>query len=343
MRERAVDLARGKWASVLSTLGIPADVLNPRKHFRCPKDGSGIDRFRFADNNGSGSYFCACSTGDKGGMSLLMCCMGWTYAEAAIEVEKIVGIATPSEVQERPDPMPRLKAVQAACSNPGSCVMEYLASRGLEPSAATKQATVTYYDDGKNVGDFECMVHKVTAADGSPLTFHVTYLADGKKADVPTARKVLPAIAPLHGAAIRLKKEAAEMGVAEGVETALAASAMFNLPVWSVINTTLMEKFDPPEICTRLWIFGDSDKSFAGQKSAYSLAERLSRKGLEVHVLIPATNGDWNDVLLGIGESEAERNRRNFPGMAKMLDQFKAANPRAIWAEENGRSIGRNP
>jgi len=42
-------------------------------------------------------------------------------------------------------------------------------------------------------------------------------------------------------------------------------------------------------------------------------------------------------------EKEAERNRADFPGMAKMLDQFKAANPRAIWCEENGKRIGRVP
>jgi len=40
-------------------------------------------------------------------------------------------------------------------------------------------------------------------------------------------------------------------------------------------------------------------------------------------------------------EAKAEQNRRDFPAMAKMLDHFKAANPRAIWGEENGRTIGR--
>ena len=42
-------------------------------------------------------------------------------------------------------------------------------------------------------------------------------------------------------------------------------------------------------------------------------------------------------------EAKAENNRRDFPTMAKMLDQFKAASPRAIWCEENGRHIGKKP
>lgn len=299
MKERAVDLARGRWASVLAHLGIPEEVLNPRRHFRCPKDGSGTDRFRFADNNGSGSYFCACSNGDKGGMALLMCCKGWTYAEAASEVEKIVGIATPTELQERPDPRPRLKALQESCVEPGQAVIEYLSARGLTPNAATREAKVRYWEDGEPQGRYDAMIHKVTSADGKPLTFHVTFLDGPKKADVSASRKLLPAVGPLAGASIRLGKEAQVMGIAEGVETAMAASVLHGVPVWSAINTTLLEKFEPPSICKVLWIFGDSDKSFAGQKSAYALAERLARTGLDVNVLLPWEVGDWNDVLLG--------------------------------------------
>lgn len=304
MRERAVDLARGRWPSILNHFGIPVECLNQRKHFKCPKDGSGEDRFRFSDNNGSGSYFCSCSTGNKGGMSLLMCCKGWTYAQAATEVEKIVGIVEASPVQDQPDPRPRLRALSEACEKPAESVIEYLASRGLTPSGATRQAKVKYWEDGACKGIFDAMVHRVTAPDGKPLTFHVTYLDEGKKAAVSSPRKLMPAIGPLAGAAIRLAREAEEMGIAEGIETALSAAQLYALPVWSAINTTLLEKFDPPSICKRLWIFGDSDRSFAGQKSAYALAERLAKNGLEVHVLIPSETGDWNDVLMGNGQGK---------------------------------------
>jgi len=313
MKERAVDLARGRWASVLAHLGIPEEVLNPRRHFRCPKDGSGTDRFRFADNNGSGSYFCACSNGDKGGMALLMCCKGWTYAEAATEVEKIVGLVTPVQVQDQPDPRPRLKALQESCIAPADAVIQYLEGRGLKPSEATRQAKVRYWENGEPQGLFDGMVHKVSGPDGKPLTFHVTYLDEGKKADVSSPRKLMPAIGPLAGAAIRLGRGAEEMGIAEGIETALSASELYKLPVWSAINTTLLEKFDPPSICKRLWIFGDSDRSFAGQKSAYALAERLAKTGLEVHVLIPPEIGDWNDVLMGNAKGKPTETAATFP------------------------------
>jgi len=42
-------------------------------------------------------------------------------------------------------------------------------------------------------------------------------------------------------------------------------------------------------------------------------------------------------------EAKAEQNRRDFPQTYNLLTIFKAANPRAIYAEENGRKIGRVP
>lgn len=40
-------------------------------------------------------------------------------------------------------------------------------------------------------------------------------------------------------------------------------------------------------------------------------------------------------------EAKAEQNRRDFPLMASYLDKLAIFTPRAIWAEENGRRIGR--
>jgi len=42
-------------------------------------------------------------------------------------------------------------------------------------------------------------------------------------------------------------------------------------------------------------------------------------------------------------QTEKERNRADFPQTYNLLTIFKAANPRAIYAEENGKRIGRLP
>lgn len=38
---------------------------------------------------------------------------------------------------------------------------------------------------------------------------------------------------------------------------------------------------------------------------------------------------------------QREQNRRDFPQMASYLKLLERFNPRAIWAEENGKRIGR--
>lgn len=42
-------------------------------------------------------------------------------------------------------------------------------------------------------------------------------------------------------------------------------------------------------------------------------------------------------------QAEREQNRRDFPQMASYLKLLERFNPRAIWAEENGKRIGKVP
>ena len=58
-------------------------------------------------------------------------------------------------------------------------------------------------------------------------------------------------------------------------------------------------------------------------------------------------NDDLADIAGKVGaivrdmQAERERNRRDFPLMASYLKALERFNPRALWAEENGRRIGR--
>ncbi|MBF0098224.1 MAG: hypothetical protein HQM04_15410 [Magnetococcales bacterium] len=56
--------AQGQWPGILTRLGaVPADLTN--KHKPCPFCGEGTDRFRFDDDQGSGSFICShCGAGD---------------------------------------------------------------------------------------------------------------------------------------------------------------------------------------------------------------------------------------------------------------------------------------
>ena len=141
------------------------------------------------------------------------------------------------------------------------------------------------------------MVAMVSGPDGKAVNIHRTYLTrDGLKADVDVTRKMMPGRVP-PGSAVRFSGPAEVMGIAEGIETALSAGALFGLPVWSALNTSTLEAWEPPMEAREIVIFGDRDAKFGGQKSAYALAYRLAGKW-SVSVRMPGGIGDWNDVLM---------------------------------------------
>lgn len=292
---KARDAAQGKWKAILPMLGVEASVLDG-KHHPCPATGQGDDRFRFADRNGSGNFFCSCSEGKSGGMSLLMCCKGIGYAEAAKLVEGVAGSAIGEAPKPKADPRTALNRVRARLRPVGPEVRRYLAGRGLDVPEALREARLTYWERNKEAGVFPCMVARIVGADGKGQSYHLTYLTDGKKAAVSSPRKVMTPVDTITGAAIRLYPPAEVMGVAEGIETAIAARMLFDMPVWSAVTAHGIETFAPPPVCKRLVVYSDNDPSFTGQAAAYALAKRLARCGVECEVRVPEV-GDWNDVL----------------------------------------------
>ena len=186
----------------------------------------------------------------------------------------------------------------------GDPVDRYLHGRGLgevNPEAYPSCLRfVPALKDGAG-GVRPCMVASVRGADGKGATLHRTYLTvDGRKAEMEAPRKLMPGGIP-EGGAVRLGEfNGGPLGVAEGIETAMSAAILFEMPVWALISTANMVKFTPPEGCDELAIFGDADTKFGGEAAAYSLAHRIAvRSEMEVSVHLPPVRGqDWNDVLL---------------------------------------------
>jgi putative DNA primase/helicase len=245
----------------------------------------GSDRFRFDNKEGKGTWICnRCGSGD--GAELVKRVKGVQFREAAKMVEDCVGSAPVRPILEKLV-TPRLELARmwdaAKPINESVEVARYLAKRcGW---------TENYSENLRGKGSL--MLAKVQTWDGKGVNIHRTYIADDKV----TVRKLMPGKLP-DGSAIRLADTnlRTEMGVAEGVETALSAMKLFGLPTWSLINATLMQKWRPPVWIKKVVIFGDNDKSFTGQMAAYALAYKL-RDSVEVDVKIPTMPGwDWNDV-----------------------------------------------
>ena len=284
----AKELTRGRWREILPHF-MPKGVLDG-KHHPCPKTG-GKDRFRFADTQGTGNYFCACSNGQRDGFGLIECQTGLVFGPALDKIEGLLG-----EAAERPK-MEITRAERLRKEVIKSKRSLYLEGRGLEvPDILRWHKSLAYYIDGVEVGKYPAMLAPVMRGPKF-LTYHVTYLHGGKKVAHDPARKILPGPSTT-GASVPLYSAGRVLGVAEGIETAIAAKMLTGIPTWAALNAGNMAKWNCPPGVEHVVIFGDNDENYAGQAAAYTLAHRLKCSGLIVEIRFPEIIGDWNDVLL---------------------------------------------
>lgn len=292
-----IDSAAGKWPDILRRYGIP-DLALTGRHGPCPICG-GKDRFRFDNKEGTGSYFCSqCGAGY--GLDLLTAIAKRGKADIAREIEPILGKISPAPWTPARDPGKRIGWItkNLVHANQVPEVLAYLRGRGLKPSSDTfAMPSVRYWEGRSAVGDFPAMVTRFCSPGGDLITYHLTHIKDGKKAPVESPKKVLPPLAKLDGGAIRLTRIYPHIGIAEGVETALAVMHRFRIPCWAAYSAAMMVKFQPPEGVDAVTIYSDNDANFTGQNAAYSLAQRLAGK-YRTNVRVPESVGDFADETL---------------------------------------------
>lgn len=302
----ASNLARNHWPEILAHFGIDERHLTGR-NFPCPACG-GKDRFRFDDKEGRGTFYCnRCGAGD--GITLLMRVKGWSFQKAAAAVEQIVGIvpAAPTrKAHTQSDESAvrlcrRLWMEEARPVVEGDPVANYLRGRVGDtpiPSVIRYHSALTYAHGDAKVTKHPAMLAKVQGADGNGVALHRTYLTSaGRKANVPSPKKILGSLPP--SSAVRLFEASECLGIAEGIETALAAFALFGVPTWAAISAGGLEKWLPPTGVKHVIVFGDNDLSCTGQAASLSLAKKLIASGIETKVRIPEQPGaDWADCFL---------------------------------------------
>lgn len=300
---RTAEAANGKWFGILTHFGVDKSFLR-NVHGPCPLCG-GKDRFRYDDKNGDGTYYCnGCGAGD--GFKLLQNYTNLNFKELAKKVDSIVGNIEVKTVQSNnKNPLPRLKYISSKIQyrTVDDPVEKYLENRNLPKSNYLYLLPKDdYWYDGKKLGTYPAMVARVLSPEGKPLTFHLTYLTkDGHKAPVPKPKKIQTPIADMAGGAIRLSDPRGDhIGIAEGIETALAVKWLYKTDCWAAYSSDMLEKFQPPKGIRSVTIYGDLDESFTGQASAFFLAKKLKRKGYAVNVVFPKKTGtDFADMLQG--------------------------------------------
>lgn len=178
----------------------------------------------------------------------------------------------------------------------------YLKRRGFGrvwplPAMLRLHFALPYWHGTEMLGTFPAMVAPIIALDGRTLALHRTYLmADGRKADVPSPKKLTGASGPLAGACIALHPaRAGVIGIAEGIETALAAWCASAVPTVAAYSAGNLAAWRWRAGAHTVIIFADHDP--AGLQAADKLCNRAKAAGLRCQVLTPThTGSDWCDI-----------------------------------------------
>lgn len=298
-RRNIHDEARGRWRSLLPSLGVPEKFLSG-KHCPCPICG-GKDRFRWDDKDGKGTYYCnACGSGT--GIDLVMKLHKVDFIEARKMVEPLLPAA-----QVMVPKAAKTSFIDVCVKTwgaglpitPHDAAGRYLARRGIMvddyPKMLRFGPRVALKGDDDAVTYHPALLARLVSPDASEMTVQRIYLNDDGSKLGP--KKNTPGKFPLGGA-VRLFPSAETMGIAEGVETALSAAKLFDVPVWAALTAGNMARWVPPPTARNIIVFADADRSYAGQYAAYALANRLAVEKYHVDVRIPEElDVDWNDVL----------------------------------------------
>jgi putative DNA primase/helicase len=328
-----------QWVALLTSYGVPATSLDGKGR-PCPMC-NGTDRFTYDNKRGRGDWVCrGCGTNGKAaagdGLQLICRVTGMTFRELMEELDpgtvnalpvlaRSAAIAAPAPrkevdrewIEQRLTTMwRRIKPLVV-----GDLGMRYLRARvpglNVEPSAALRLGMLDYFHDRNLLGKWPAIVQRFILPDGRLGTLHRTYLDHDqpKKATVVSpdgeildAKKNDLTLNKLNGGAVRLMEPVnAEIGVAEGLETAYAALMLFGVPVWNCLNRVLLADFVVPDgLGIRVvHIFADFDaidpktRKSPGMDAALALAKRLRADGFTAIVHRPRKRGtDFADEWL---------------------------------------------
>lgn len=342
--------AFGHWDRILGSLApsLAEALERPGRHVACPVHG-GVDGFRlFRNYRDTGGGVCNTCGAFADGFALLCFVNACRFSEALADVAGEVGVTpeggegaprTPRAPRTPPPAPPkvdntaedkalrdRLRAIfqqGLPLTNPASEPARlYLKNRGLKllPTVLRMHPGLYYRDeDGVLEGPFPTLISPVTDAQHRGVCLHRLYLTpDGKKAPVPEPKKLMshPSDTSMRGAAVRLFPYKDVLGIAEGIETAIAATEGTGIPCWSCITSTLLPSWVPPRDVQRVVVFGDKDvpsklyPNGAGQEAAKLLVSTLWARGIKASLAIPSSDipegsksVDWLDEYVNRGAS----------------------------------------
>lgn len=315
MSTKTIDFCQGKWLDIFKFYGLPH--VQSLGHVECPLCGK--KNFRIDNKQGSGSYICTCSAGY--GFTLLQEVTGREFKDLAKEIDKEFGNYTPEiprytfNSTKEFIPSKQVRILKRFCSIgriENTPVAEYLNSRGIYvlPTSNVKFSKSEY--DKATSRSYQAMYCIATDDNMNIIYVHKTFLEHGRKAKIDSNKKIYSALdnkhhcdecgnTSSHSCAIRLFEHGDMLGIAEGIETALAATQLSKIPCWAAMNTAILKIFKAPKGVKTLVIFADNDRHGAGLAAAFACANKNVLANNDVEQVLIRWNEDYgvdfNDML----------------------------------------------
>ena len=186
----------------------------------------------------------------------------------------------------------------------GTPAAAYLGSRGLAADPAQLRYHPRTPHGPSPLTQFRPALIAAVRDETGLVAVHRTFIDPGGSglADLADPRCGL---GRFRGGAVRLGGSALRLGLAEGIETALSATALFGVPCWATLGTERFRRVALPAEVRELLLFLDHDPG--GRR-----AERLAREAFAhvplIQVHVPERAGeDCNDVLRrGAGQAPGD-------------------------------------
>ncbi len=318
--------ARGRWLEILAQLApeLEPQMKRPGRHGRCPVHG-GKDGFRlFRDVPETGGGICNTCGPRPDGFALLQWLKGWSFPETLEAVAGVIGASSQSNVvvpvrprievdfEARRRALAKVWREAVPITHPAAApVRYYFRNRGLRRDMVfglrdlKLHPHLPYWEDHRIVGRYPALLALMRDNEGKVVSIHRTWLHEGAKAPVKHPRMLMKPVVPrIQGAAVRMTVAGDSLGIAEGIETALAVRQKTGLPVWATTSWTFMIHFRPPPGIRRVIIWADLDRNGTGLAAADRLADSLKAAGIQAIIRVPegpipegAKSLDWNDVF----------------------------------------------
>jgi putative DNA primase/helicase len=208
--------------------------------------------------------------------------------------------AKPTEPSHSPDPE-ALALWRSSTLGAGTIVETYISGRGIDipipPSirfAIIALACVTA----------PAMIAAVQSPDGQVIATQRTLLTwRGTKAHLPNPRHNCGL---LGAGAVRLAKATNVLGLAEGVETALAAMQLTGIPCWASLGATRMHNVKIPAFVREVHTFADDDR--AGHDAVERVIKLHTSLGRQVvKRLPPAGMNDYAELTEALSKEKKQR------------------------------------